>query len=110
MIPPPMPPLYVFPPPSPWPFMNTGTNTDATEWQIGQTDVMGGFEGTWDMGEIFPLGMMTVEELAQWLSLAKYASALGSGGEFDLIVIPEPGTMALLAIGGALVLIRRRRK
>ena len=37
-----------------------------------------------------PAGIRSVEELNDYLTLAEYASALGTGGAFDLIFVPVP--------------------
>ena len=90
------------------PFIDVGTNTDATTFQIGQTDPLNTGSGpTVDLGNILPTGM-DLTALSDYLTLAEYASALGSGGELDLRVVPEPSSFVLLAIG--LLAIRRRKR
>jgi hypothetical protein len=84
---------------------------DNTNKQIGYTDLsLQGKEGILDLGAIFPPGMTSPEQLSEFLATAKYAYALGKGGDLDLIVIPEPGALALLSLGLAgLVRMSRRR-
>ena len=95
------------------PFLNLGTNTDATPFQIGQTDALG---GVWDqtkpsnLGNIFPLGM-NQSELAEYLTLAAYSAELGgSGGTFDLIIVPESAVLSPVIAGFLLALQSRRRR
>jgi hypothetical protein len=71
-----------------------------------------GFSGLADLGNVLPTGMDLVG-LEALLSTAVYTGSLGSGQqEIDLTLataIPEPGSMALLALGGLLTISRRRR-
>ena len=91
------------------PFIDVGTNTDATAFQIGQTDPLGQGAGpTIDLGDILPAGMDQAG-LSEYLTLAQYASALGAGGELDLIVVPEPSTLALILFGLVGLAMRRRK-
>ena len=92
------------------PFFDVGTNTDAKTFQIGQTDPLNQGAGPEiNLGDIFPAGL-DLAGLADYLTLANYASELGAGGELDLIVkIPEPSSIALLLLG-VLGLVARRRK
>ena len=83
-----------------FPFIDAGTNTDNTTFQIGQTDPLNQGAGPLvNLGNIFPTDL-SLSDLSEYLSLADYASALGSGGTFDLILVPEPSalTLAFLAV------------
>jgi hypothetical protein len=84
-----------------------------TEIAIGDFDSSssGSLNGPFDLGNIFPTGM-NVADLQSFLTVAIYAAPGGGGSpEFDLVVVPEPGTMSLLAIAGlGMLLIRRRRR
>ena len=94
------------------PFVDVGTNTDAKVFQIGQTDPLNQGDGPMiDLGNILPEGIPNAEALSEYLTLANYASALGSGGELDLVVIPEPGAWAVVLSGmfAGVVAGRRRR-
>ena len=62
-----------------------------------------------DMGEVFPTGVATAEELAQYLTAADYFVSPGDGGQFDLIVIPEPsGPSANIVLITLTILLTRR--
>ena len=90
------------------PFFNVGTNTDATTFQIGQTDPLNQGAGPLiDLGNIFPAGMDN-RSLGEYLKLAEYASELGVGGTLDLVWIPEPSGLAL-GLLAALGMLRYRR-
>jgi len=92
-----------------FPTVGFGLETD-TAGQISQTDVtMAGFGYLADIGNIFPTGL-TLEALQSLLTTASYVGTVGSGQvDFDLIVIPEPATLALVGVGACLLLLRRRR-
>ena len=93
-----------------FPFLDVGTNTDNTSFQIGQTDPLNQGAGSLvDLGNIFPVGM-TADSLSEYLSLAEYASELGAGGELDLVVVPEPSAWLLAGLAGVLLIARRRKK
>lgn len=82
--------------------------------QLGSADTS--FVGTSeviDLGEIFPAGL-DVAGLQGLLTRAQVTWALGptGRGDLDLVVVPEPGSLALLALGllGVTSVVRRRRK
>ena len=84
---------------------------DATPTQIAHTDfTFVGITAPHDAGDIFPLGMDTPELLADFLTTAGYASSLGVGGAFDLVIVPEPSSAALVLLGVAGIVRRARRK
>ena len=90
------------------PFIDVGTNTDKTTFQIGQTDPLGlGAGPLIDLGNIFPVGLDQAS-LADYLTLAEYASDLGAGGMLDLVVVPEPNTLPLLILGVAMIMWPRQ--
>ena len=77
--------------------------------QVGQTDPLNMHAGQMvALGNVFPEGMETVEALAEYLTLAEYASDLGAGGALDLVVIPEPSTALLLLVGLSMLCCRVR--
>ena len=92
------------------PFIDVGTNTDATTFQIGQTDPLNLGDGPiLNLGNIFPEGM-NQDGLNAYLTLADYASELGVGGEMSLhVVIPEPSALVLALLGMLSLAARRRR-
>ena len=79
--------------------------------EISESDqYMTGFDTVWDLGYIFPPGMSR-QELRQFLSLANYVGALGTG-QHDLDLVPEPSSLALLGTVGLLPpwwFVRRRK-
>ena len=91
------------------PFIDVGTNTDATTFQIGQTDPLSmGAGPRVNLGDILPAGINSPGALAEYLTLADYASALGVGGQLDLRIVPEPSG-GLLLVMGVIAFLRRRR-
>jgi len=82
-----------------------------------ETGVMGdgdwtfaGFCGAHDFGEIFPAGM-DLEQLQAYLTTAVYTGALGSGQQpLNLVVVPEPGTLVLVGLGGLAPVLGHKRR
>jgi len=75
--------------------------------EISQTDgLMAGMPtDVWNLGPIFPTGM-SLSALEAFLDQAFYVGALGSGvQDFDLVAVPEPATLVLLAAVAAGLLI-----
>lgn len=66
-----------------------------------------GLAGSASIGPVLPAGL-TLVELDSALSNRSYSSGLAAGGNFDLVVVPEPGAAGLLLVGAAMVLRRRR--
>ena len=81
------------------PFIDVGTNTDNTPFQIGQTDPLNQGAGPQiDLGNILPVGM-DLQSLSDYLTIAEYASELGQGGTLDLVVVPEANASLMALLG-----------
>ena len=92
-----------------FPFIDEGTNTDLESFHIGQTDLQQvGTGPIIDLGPIFPVGIADKLTLERYLSIAEYASELGAGGTFDLVVVPEVSSFRLLSIAIITILLFNR--
>ena len=76
---------------------------------IGDSDfTFAGFSGVVDLGNVAPTGL-DLTGLESFLTNAIYTGQSGSGAQtLDLVVIPEPSSLALVGLGG--LLMARRRK
>jgi hypothetical protein len=96
---------FTAPNPADWVFWD---NIQDTANVIGASDNFdNGFTGTHDFGDIFPTGF-DLAGLEAYLQTAFWGTLGQGSGDFDLIVIPEPSSLALLAVTGLLVTRRRR--
>ena len=69
------------------PFVDTGSNTDRQSSQIGQADAnLAGRVGGFDLGPILPIGLSEAQ-LTSYFTTARFASDLGTGGEFTLRIV-----------------------
>ena len=86
-----------------------GAFEDVSDSVIADSDLtFVGLGGLLDLGNVAPTGLDQAQ-LEALLTNAVYVGSLGSGNQtFDLVVIPEPSSLALLGLGG-LFLARRRR-
>jgi len=95
-----------------WPY--AGSLKTDLPYEISQTDPLsaGLPADVWSLGPIFPAGL-DQQGLESFLDQATYVGELGSGMyELDLVALPEPATLALLATalaaGAACGALRRR--
>lgn len=81
----------------------------STVLEISNTDLTTvGFSGIWNLGNVFPTGL-DLTTLSALLTQDTYVGTLGSGNlGFNLVVVPEPATLACISLG-ALGLLRRKR-
>jgi hypothetical protein len=78
--------------------------------QIGFADLSGAtYTGAWAIGNIATLGLAIDPTTHQYGDLALQYGKAGSPAYTVDVLVPEPATMALLAIGGVGALLRRRR-
>jgi len=85
-----------------------GTKT-ATDSELSEANPFGAVSGVLNLGQVLTDGL-TEAQLQDTLTAAFYTGGLGVPEEdFDIVFIPEPASLTLMALGGWLVLGRRRR-
>ena len=86
-----------------------GVFEDASANVLADSDLtFVGFSGTADLGNVLVAGLDQAA-LEALLTNAVYTGQLGSGQQvLDLVVVPEPSSLALLGLGGLMALRRRR--
>ena len=76
------------------PFQDVGNNTDLGTFVIGQYDLLDSpIIGLHDLGEILPPGLQSIEQVAEYLELARFAYESGAYGQFRVIFGYLPGDL-----------------
>jgi hypothetical protein len=86
-----------------------GGNVTSIAGEISETNNSSTIMTTIDLGNVLPTGL-TLTDLEMLLTTANYVGQSGSSvHELDLIVVPEPQSIALLVVGLLLALLLRQR-